>query len=67
MSPMEAHQELRHLVLMVSTGGIEDDFAKAKALPLLEIINKRGKEIAKKHGKSYKPLTWGFAVRYGVK
>ena len=67
MNAMEAQQELRLTVLRVSTGGMSYDDGKAHAGPLLEVINERGKEIAKKYKKSYRPLTWGFALRYGVK
>jgi hypothetical protein len=66
MTAMEAQQELRHTVLRVSTGGLSYEEGKAQAGPLLDIINTRGKEIAKKYKKSYRPLTWGFALRYGL-
>jgi hypothetical protein len=64
---MEAQQELRLLVLRVSTGGLSFEEGREKAGPLLEVINTRGKEIAKKFKKSYRPLTWGFALRFGVR
>jgi hypothetical protein len=67
MTAMEAQQELRHIVLRVSTGGLSYDDGKAMANPFLEIINNRGKEISKKFKKSYRPMTWGFALRWGVK
>jgi hypothetical protein len=67
MDAMEAQQELRLTVLRVSTGGLTYDEGKAKAEPLLGVINARGKEIAKKYKKTFRPLTWGFALRYGVK
>jgi hypothetical protein len=67
MTAMEAQQELRHTVLMVSTGGMSYEDGQAKAGPLLDVINTRGKEIAKKYKKTYRPLTWGFALRFGVR
>ena len=66
MDALEAQQELRHIVLRVSTNGLSYEEGKALAVPLLEIINKRGEEIAKKYKRSFRPLTWGFALRFGV-
>jgi hypothetical protein len=67
MTAMEAQQELRHAVLRVSTGGLSYEEGKALAEPLLGVINAKGQEIAKKYKKSYRPLTWNFALRFGVK
>jgi hypothetical protein len=67
MTPMDAQAELRHVVLRVSTGGLSYEEGKSKAEPLLALINARGEEISKKFKKSYRPLTWGFALRWGVK
>ena len=66
MTAMEAQQELSHIILRVTTGGLEYDEAKAMALPFLDIINKRGAEIAKKHKRRYRPMSWGYACRLGV-
>ena len=62
MTALEAQQELRHIVLRVSTNGLSYDEGKAMALPLLDIINSKGREIAKKWKRTYRPLTWGYAL-----
>jgi hypothetical protein len=67
MTAMEAQQELKHVVLRVSTGGVSYEDGKVMAEPFLQIINTRGEEISKKFKKSYRPMTWGFALRWGVK
>jgi hypothetical protein len=67
MTAMEAQQELRLVILRVSTGDLSYEDGKLKAKVFLDIINNRGKEIADKHKKSYRPLTWGFALRWGLK
>jgi hypothetical protein len=67
MPAIEAQQELRHIVLRVSTGGLSYEDGRISAEPLLAVINARGKEISKRFKKSYKPLTWGFALRWGVR
>ena len=66
MTSFEARQELSHIVLRVSTNGLSYDEGKALAVPLLDIINKRGAEIAKKHKKPFRPLSFGYALRLGV-
>lgn len=66
MNAQEAQQELRHVVLRTATGGLSYDEGFAMAKPLLEIINNRGREIAKKWKKSFRPLTWGYVLRIGL-
>lgn len=66
MTAMEARQELSHLVLMVSTGGMDYDVGKEKAVPLIEILNNCGQEIAKKRNKTFRPLNWAYALRLGI-
>jgi hypothetical protein len=66
MTAMEARQELALVVLRVSTGGLGYDDGFVQAAPLLDVINNRGVEIAKKHGRRYAPLTFGKALRLGV-
>jgi len=63
---MEANQELAHIILRVSTGGLNYDDAKAMAKPYLDIINQRGAEIAKKHKKPYRKLDFGYLLRLGI-
>jgi len=66
MTAMEAQQELQHIILRVSTNGLDYDTGKAMAVPFLEVINKKGEEISKKHNKRFRPLTWGYALRLGI-
>jgi hypothetical protein len=62
----EARAQLDHIILRTSTSGLSFDEGKALAEPLLKIINAKGAEIAKRHKKSYRPLTWAYALRLGV-
>ena len=66
MTAMEAQQELAHIVLRTSTGDLTHAEGKALAQPYLDIINKRGAEIAKKHKRSYRKLDFGYALRLGI-
>jgi len=66
MTPMEATQELSHIVLRVNTGGLTYDEGKSLAIPLMRIINDKQAEIAKKYGRRPAPLTYGYALRSGM-
>ena len=44
-------------------GKITYEQAKAKVLPFLEEMNIKGAKIAKKFGKKYKKLTFGYVFR----
>ena len=44
-------------------GEIDLDTAKKLVEPLLVVMNEYGKEIAKKYGRKYKPLTFGYVMR----
>jgi polyhydroxyalkanoate synthesis regulator phasin len=50
--------ELRNIDYWVKTGAIDFDKAKKLAQPHIDAINKKSKEIAKKHG--VKPRLVGF-------
>jgi len=65
ISAMEARQEVSHLVLRATTGGLTYDEAKTLAKPYLAIMDARGAEIAKKHGKKYTPRSFGYFIRLG--
>lgn len=56
----EQIQEIRSKLLY---GHITVDQAKELVDPLLAEMNKKGKEIAKKHGKKYTNLTFGYVIR----
>lgn len=45
------------------TGAIDYDTAKAEAKPIIAEMNAKGAEIAKKYGRKYKPLTFGYLMR----
>lgn len=44
-------------------GKIDLDEARAKVEPLLKTMNRIGKEIAKKHGRRFNELTFGYVMR----
>lgn len=52
--------EIRALLLK---GAIDFDEARAKAKPIIDAMNERGKEIAKSHGMKYKPITFTGIMR----
>jgi len=66
MTTMEATQELTHIVLRVNTGGLTYDEGKALASPLIQIINAKQAEIAKKFKKRPAPLSYNYALRSGM-
>lgn len=45
------------------SGKITLDEAKEQLQPLIDEINKKGKEIAKEHNKTFRPLTFGYLFR----
>ena len=64
-SALEARQEVSHLVLRATTGDLSYDEAKALAEPYLAIMDAKGAEIARKHGKRYTPRSFGYFLRLG--
>lgn len=52
--------EIRSDYLM---GEITFDQAKAKVEPLLEEMNEKGLAVAKKHGRKFRKLTFGYVFR----
>jgi len=65
ISAMEARQEVSHLVLRAATGDLTYDEAKDLAGPYLAVMDAKGSEIAKKHGKRYTPRSFGYFLRLG--
>lgn len=56
-------QDIEELKLALAYGYISYDEAKTEAKPILDRINKKGKEIAKKYGKHYYPITFNELMR----
>lgn len=56
-------QDIEELKLALAYGHISYDEAKIEAKPILDKINKKGKEIAKKYGKKYYPITFTEIMR----
>ena len=65
MNSFEAGQEVALIVMRVNTGDLSYEDGKALAKPYLDIMNKKGAEIALKHGKRFKPFTWSYMLRLG--
>jgi len=65
MSAMEARQEVSHIVLRAATGGLSYNEAKALAKPYIALMDAKGAEIAKKHGKKYTTRNFGYYLRLG--
>lgn len=49
---------VRLIVAQVNSGNMSYDEGKEKCKPYLEVVNKRGREIAKKYGKRFAPITF---------
>lgn len=49
ITPKEAMAKAREIVFLVNTGQLSYDDGKKAAMPYLDIINARSKEIAKKY------------------
>jgi hypothetical protein len=59
MEAREAQEELRLLDLRYKTGDISYEELKAKAFPLLDIVNEKAREIAKKFKVKPKLIKFG--------
>lgn len=53
----KAWQTIEDIKIKLRTGGKYEDCYK-EAQPALEILNQKGREIAKEYGKKYKPLSF---------
>ena len=60
---MEYRAKIEHIRAMYQNGYIKLDEAKAEVTPLLDNMNAIGRRIAKEHGKTFKPLTFGYVFR----
>jgi hypothetical protein len=56
-------EQARGYAQMARTGLMSYEDAKREALPLLQVVNARGKDIAKKYGKRFMPITFTGLVR----
>lgn len=59
----ENRVEIEHVRAMYLSGKITLDEAKIQLKPLIDEMNKKGKEIAKEYKKTFKPLTFGYLFR----
>lgn len=56
-------EDIREIKISLALGYITYDEAKKEAKPIIERINKRGREIAKKYNKNYYDLTFSEIMR----
>lgn len=56
-------QDIEEIKIALACGFISYEEAKIEAKPILDKINKKGKEIAKKYGKKYYPITFTEIMR----
>ena len=52
-----------HIRALLNSGAITYEKAVEMASPVIDEMNGRAKEIAKKHGKRFKPFTFSYLVR----
>lgn len=55
---VENTQKIEEIKYLYNSGKIDRDEAYARAKPILDAIDERGKVIAKKHGRKYRPLSF---------
>lgn len=60
---MEYREFFEHLRGLLQAGAITYDQAKEKSADKLTEMNARGAEIAKKHGKRFRPFTFSGMMR----
>lgn len=63
MTAKEAIAEARALVSTMKMGGLTYDECKSKCIPLFEIANSKGREIAKKFNKRYSDIVFASFAR----
>lgn len=56
-------QDIEEIKMALACGFISYEEAKVEAKPILDEINKKGREIAKKYGKNYYPITFTEVMR----
>ena len=60
---LQNREEIKEIKIALALGYISYDEAKIEAKPILDRINKKGKEIAKKYNKNYYPITFTEIIR----
>lgn len=60
---MGDREKIQYIRAQYLQGEITLAEAEELVLPLIEIMNERGAEIAKKHRKRFKKLTFGYVFR----
>lgn len=56
--------QIGNIVATIKAGGIDYETGKSRAMPIIERMNKRAREIAKKHGVRPKLFSWGTFIRH---
>lgn len=63
LNPRQALEKARYYAMLAKGGVISYERGKALCAPYLEIVNKRGEQIAKKHKRRYDPITYTALLR----
>lgn len=63
LKPREALEKARYYALLAKGGAISYEEGKRLCAPYLEVVNKRGERISKKHRKRYSPITYTGLLR----
>lgn len=63
MSGLDIYSHIERIKMDYLNGEKSYEIAKEEIAIFVEEINKRGKEIAKKHGKPYRNVTVGYVLR----
>ena len=59
----DSRQFFDHLRALVNSGALTYEEAKVQAAPRLEEMNSKGREVAKKYGKKFRPFTFAALMR----
>lgn len=63
MTAQELKDKIDEIRLAMFRGILSYDEARAKAEPIIDEMNRRGREIAKKYGKSFRPFSFAALMR----
>lgn len=63
MTNVDYRLKLAEIKLLFTTGQITYHQAKEKAQPIIDEMNSKGKEIAKKYNQRFKPFTFSYLMR----
>ena len=63
MVNMEYREKIEHIKFKLKTGQQTYYEAKEEAAPIIEEMNLKGREIAKKYNQRYKPFTFSSLMR----